>query len=372
MARFASFWVESDPARRAARHSLAIWPLIGIGFMVLVAHRADALGVDFTHAYLPAAHAVLAGDSPYPSATSAALATKTAFAYPPLTAYLVAPFTLFPAGAVGLVSVILALGCILAALRVMEVRDWRCYSIVLLWLPTYSAAQTANVTALVVLCLALLWRYRDRAIAPLLVGLLLALKLFLWPVVLWLLVTRRYRAGVGGVLASLVLILGPWAAIHFAGLRDFPHLLETLSRVQQLDGYTVSALLSAAMDWNVAHGVGLGVGFAVLGAALVVGRDDERRSFGFVVAASLLLSPIVHMHYLILLLVVLALFVPHLDWRWVVPVFLWLSPHVWGAAPWQKAVVLAVAGATVALAVTYRSPTQQSALSQLRSRESPA
>jgi alpha-1,2-mannosyltransferase len=338
-------------ARLAGTHSLVVWPPIAMAWVLVVGWRKDAVAFDFTHAYLPAARAVLAGLSPYPPATFEALAPKEAFVYPPLTAYLAAPFTLLPAAVVALVASFLALGCILAALRVLGVRDWRCYSIVLLWVPTYSAVQTANVTAVVVLALALLWRYRDRKAAPLIAGFLVALKLFLWPVLLWLLVTRRYRAAAAGLAASLVLIVGPWAGIRFAGMRDFPQLLDMLSRVQRLDGYTVAALLSSVMDWGSAHAVGIAVGAAVLAAALAVGRQNERTSYALVLGATLLLSPLVHMHYFVLLLVVIALFVRRMDWLWALPLLLWLSPQVTNGAPWQTGLALAVAGTTVGVAV---------------------
>jgi alpha-1,2-mannosyltransferase len=341
----------SEPARRAARHSLLIWPHIGIASMLLLAYREDVAGIDATRTYLPAGRAVLEGNSPYPALTAEGAVSRHTFAYPPLTAYLSAPLTLIPEEAVGLLASILAIALLFCALRAMGVRDWRCFSVVLLWLPTYSAVQTANVTVVVALGLALLWRFRDRPVpAAGLAGLLIALKLFLWPVLLWLVVTKRYRAAAGGVLASCLLIVGPWIPIRFAGLRDFPELLDRLARLQQPDGYTVTAILGSFTDWSSARAIALAVGFAVLAVALIVGRTDSRASFALVVPGSILLSPIVHMHYLVLLMIALALLVPRLDWRWVVPILLWVSPHVWGADTWQKIAVLLISGATVALA----------------------
>jgi alpha-1,2-mannosyltransferase len=346
-------------ARLAARHSLIVLPPLAMAWVLVVGWRKDAVAFDFTHAYLPAARAVIAGLSPYPPPTFEALAPKEAFVYPPLTAYLVAPFTLLPAAVAAAVASVLAVACVLAALRVMGVRDWRCYSVVLLWLPTYSAVQTANVTAVAVLGLALLWRYRETKTAPVVVGFLVAAKLFFWPLLLWLVVTRRYRAAVVGLTVSVVLIVGPWAGIGFAGMRDFPQLLNMLSSVQRLDQYTVGALLAFVIAWGAAHAIGLAFGAAVLAVGLIVGRTDERRSFALVIAAMLSLSPVVHIHYFVLLLVLVALFAPRMGWLWALPLLFWLSPQATNGAPWQTALALAVAAATVALSVRRGPRTEQ-------------
>src|SRR5712691_3434232 len=188
--------------------------------------RKHVLAFDFHHAYLPAAHAVLAGHSPYPAATVAALAPRTAFVYPPLTAFLAVPFTVLPPLVADALVTALAVACIAVILALLGVRDWRCYTIPFLWEPTYSAVQTANVTLLLALGLALMWRFRSRAFAVAVVaGALVALKLFLWPVLLWLVATRRFRSAAAGVAAGVVLVLGPWAVIRFAGLTGYPHLL---------------------------------------------------------------------------------------------------------------------------------------------------
>src|SRR5258708_18647322 len=181
-------------AEGAGRPSPPVCRPVAVAWVIVVGLRTPAMAFDFHHAYLPAAHAVLAGHSPYPAATVAALSPRTAFVYPPLTAFLAVPFTVLPPLVADALVTALAVACIAAILALLGVRDWRCYTIPFLWEPTYSAVQTANVTLLLALGLALMWRLRKRAVAVAVVtGSLVALKLFLWPVLVWLVATRRVR-----------------------------------------------------------------------------------------------------------------------------------------------------------------------------------
>jgi len=343
-------WQEA--ARRAGTHSLVVWPVVAIGRVIQLGVQNHALAYDFSHAYLPAGRAVLAGHSPFPAATAAALAPRTAFVYPPLTAYLAAPFTAIPTGWAEAVATALAIVAVVLILAVVGVRDWRCYMVVFGWEPTFSAIQTANVNLLIALGLALLWRYRDRPLAAALVtGTMIALKPFLWPVAIWLLCTRRGKTAIASAGAAAVLVVAPWAAIGFAGLRRYPHLLSLLSTVEGKDAYTIQALLAPATSWHVAQALGIAAGAAVLGAVVWIGAKEEKSSFALAVAACLLLSPVVWMDYFVFLLVVLGVLVGRLQRAWLLPLLFWLAPQVGNGAAWQTAGCLAVAAATVWLAI---------------------
>jgi Glycosyltransferase family 87 len=347
-----------EAARRAGTHSLVIWPPLAIGRVVWAGLQNHAVAFDFGHAYLPAAHAVLAGNSPFPAATAAALAPRTAFVYPPLTAYLVAPFTAISTGWAEGIATALAVAAVVGILWVVGVRDWRCYLVVFLWEPVYSAIQTANVNLLIALGLALVWRYRDRpTVAALATGAIIALKPFLWPIAVWLLCTRRFRTALASVVLAAFFVFAPWAAIGFAGLGDYPHLLSVLSRVEGHDAYTIQALLGGMVPWRAAGVVGIAVGVAALAGAARIGARDERRSFALGVAACLLLSPIVWMDYFVLLLVVLGVLVGRFGPAWLLPLLFWIAPQVGNGAVWQTAACLAVGAATFWLAIR-RPPAQ--------------
>jgi hypothetical protein len=188
----------------------------------------------------------------------------------------------------------------------------------------------------------------------LLVGILIAVKLILWPLLIWLVVTRRSRAAAGSLIAGAVLIFAPWAGIRFAGLGGYAHLLSMVSRVQGRDGFSVEALLTHAVSWRAAQLAGYTIGAAALAAAAWIGRHDERRSFALTIAAALLLTPIVEMDYFVLLLVLLALYKPRFGWTWIVPLAFWVAPQVGRGAAWQTAAALAAAVFTFAIALRPR------------------
>ena len=95
----------------------------------------------------------------------------------------------------------------------------------------------------------------------------------------------------------------------------------------------------------------LTIGCAVV-VALAVIRLSRRSDLGFFTAAliaGLLLSPVLWSHYLVLLLVPLAIRRPRLDGAWLLTAVFWFSP-VEPAHGWQIVLVLLAAGAIALLA----------------------
>src|SRR5207249_4195650 len=111
--------------------------------------------------------------------------------------------------------------------------------------------------------------------------------LFLWPVVFWLIATRRFRAAVGTACVAAGVTLGAWAVLGFDGMTAYPHLVSRLTAVVASRGYSLDALASVVgidVDPNV---LPLVVGAAVLAVAVragLRGRDDH--AFALVVVAS--------------------------------------------------------------------------------------
>ena len=354
--------------RRAGAHALVIMPPLYLAFMVYISLQKGSLTIDLAQAYLPAAHKVLHGLSPYPPLTAAALKSRTAFIYPPLTAWLVAPLAALPLGAAEAIGVAAMVGAAVGTLLLLDIRDWRCYMIVFLWVPTFSAVQTANVALPITLGLAAIWRYRDRpGLAGFLTGVLFALKLYVWPVGIWLLLTRRFRHAAIAAVTAPVLVLCSWAPIGFAGVQRYPQLLRLVTRLEAPDGYTIAALIAPGSSWLLATAVGTLAGVAVLGLAWrLVRRGSEQGAYLCAIAAALMLSPIVWMSYFVVLLIPIALYAPRLSPLWGLPFALWVGPQVSNGSTWQTATVLCVSAAAFAIAT--RSVRGQGSGSSLPSR----
>ena len=102
-------WHDARPERSAAEGADARAGDLGDRRAALDPGRGGLGGrfaLDFRHAFLPAAHAVLHGASPYSAVGSRRVAEGTAFLYPPLSAYLLAPFTLLPPVAAEILAVV--------------------------------------------------------------------------------------------------------------------------------------------------------------------------------------------------------------------------------------------------------------------------
>jgi alpha-1,2-mannosyltransferase len=355
--------VEADPLRHALTHGLALLAVAVPIWVLVLAARAHSIAVDFRGAFLPAAHAVVQGGSPYSAVGSKAVTEGMAFLYPPLTAYLLAPFTLLPPAVAGAVAVALVAATVPATLLALGVRDWRCHAVAFLWFPVVFGIQTANVTLPLVLGLALIWRYRNRRVAVALVaGLVIAVKLFFWPVLIWLVATRRYRSAALAAAASALLVVVPWAGIGFAGLRDYPHLLATASRGEGPHSYSVAALLHGALpSWTAATAAESAIGLGILLLVVALGRRGrERDAFALAIVAILVLTPILEMHYLAVLLVVVGLYRPRFGAAWVAPLLMWGAPGPNQVLLAQRLHVLIVVAATLALALNDWRPRPRS------------
>jgi hypothetical protein len=333
-----------------------VFPLLTLIALFASAIQDDAVAFDF-RVFYAAAEAVLRGETPYLSLDDPAAVVARGYVYPPLTAIAAIPFTVLPLEAAGLVVMALLAVAMLAILFVLGVRDWRCYGLVFLWPPVLSAIQTGSVTILLALGAALAWRCRDRAFASAtIVGATLAVKLILWPLVIWLASTRRVAAAALSSVIAVALLLGSWVVVGFVGLAEYPDVLRRLQDVVELDAYTVYVVaLDLGASPSIARGIWLALGLGLLAAVVVVGRrGSERSAFILAIAAALALSPIVWLHYFALLVVVVALAQPRLGVAWFVPLAMVVTPGSGSPTPFETSATLAVVAATVLVALCSR------------------
>lgn len=290
--------------------------------------------------------AVLHGRSPYGAPTAAAMAHFDKFVYPPVAALLLAPFAALPSEASRVAIFLAGLAAVLGALRLLGVRDWRCYGVAIVSAPAIGSLALGALSSFLLLGAGLAWRYRDTPVVTAgATAITAVLKLFLWPLAIWLLATRRWRAAAVCAAVGVFLLLGGWAVIDFAGLRSYPTLVHVLEKVEAPVSYSTVALLGLS-------GTAATALTAVLSLAAVVaiwfasrGEDGDRRAFAVAVVASLVATPLLWLHYLLLLFVPIALYRPRLSGIWFLPLLLWVTPtaHSQGTK-WQIAVALGVLG----------------------------
>jgi hypothetical protein len=228
---------------------------------------------------------------------------------------------------------LLGAAAIAYALRLLDIRDWRCYGAAFASFPVFAALGNGAISALLVLGAAALWRFRDGtwAAAALLAG-LVAAKVFLWPVGIWLLATRRFRATFLSALVCGVGAVGAWGVLGFAGLAQYPHLLDRLTALVAAQSFSPYALVvSLGGSPTLARLITAAGGAAILAAIAVVARtpDGERRAFTLAIGAALFLSPIVWPHYLALLFVPAALASRRLSSAWLAPLGFWFFAAAW-------------------------------------------
>jgi hypothetical protein len=304
----------------------AVWISAFIGFSL----AEDLLAWDVRFAYLPAADAVLAGESPYPELDDPILEDQKGYVYPPQLVVALLPLTALPVDVVALLVAIGMLALVGLTLWILDIRDVRCYATAFLWMPAASGVLLANVSIPLALAVALVWRYRDAVWPPAVaLGLAVSAKLLLWPMFVWMLATRRLRTTVWAVLIGLGVTLAAWAAIGFAGFGSYPDLVRRLSEIQSENSYSIVGMaatlgLSEAVGQILTLAAGVGL---LAGCVVFARRDDEVRSFTCAVVATLALSPIVWLHYLVVLLVPLAIARPRFSPIWLLPVLLWISPR---------------------------------------------
>src|SRR5205085_826011 len=95
---------------------------------------------------------------------------------------------------------------------------------------------------LLLLLSALGWHFRSPTVAVMPLALAAPAKLFVWPLLVWLLVTRRYRAFAAS-LATIGLTVALWAVVDPGGMRRYPQTVRLLNEVQRWKSYSVQSLL---------------------------------------------------------------------------------------------------------------------------------
>jgi alpha-1,2-mannosyltransferase len=319
---------------RVARDALLLGlPVLPYIVMIGLFRRGD--GAFDMHVFWVAAQSVAHGDSPYdPAGVAHARAlieahphasASTAWAVYPPAAYLpLIPLGLLPwhvAAAIGVAGVAAA-GFV--ALRVMGVRDWRCYLVAFGSAPLATSILEGAISTVLMLAVALVWKGRATVAAS---AAAIVAKLFAWPlafVVGGLYGSRRAALLLGSAFA---VALGSWTVIGFSDLLAYPGMLQDLSAAEAQNSFSAGGL-AYALGAPAALGgyVGLVAGLATALLAWRAARRGNRdAAFTLAIVAALVASPIVWAHYLVLLFLPIAARSPRFSALWLAPLPIWLG-----------------------------------------------
>jgi alpha-1,2-mannosyltransferase len=218
------------------------------------------------------------------------------------------------------------------ALALLGVRDLRCYAAMLAWGSTSSALEMTNLSAFLVLAIALVWRFRA-TVWPLaiMLGLVVSTKLFGWPLFVWAVATRRFRAAILAIGLGIAVTTCAWAVIGFADLTRYPELLRRFSEVQgeQKSYSIVATVVALGYSSAVGQALALVVGACLLAVSAYFGwrTGDDVRSFAAAIGATLAFTPVLWLHFFVLLAVPLAIARPRFSAIWLLPIVLWVCPR---------------------------------------------
>jgi hypothetical protein len=250
------------------------------------------------------------------------------------------PFSVLPFSLAAVLWTCISVAGLAGALFLVGVRDARVYAVALCSFPFVESVGFGQSEGLLALSIACAWRYRDSFPGAVAVGVLIAAKLLAWPLILWLVVTRRTRGAVIATASALGMLFISWACVGFSGLAEYPHLLAADARAFEASSFSlVAGLMHIGVSAHIAT-LALIVTCVLALGAFMSGRRSDQSWFAMSVGFGVLSSPLVWVHYLVLLLVPLAIARRRLDPYWSATILLWFLPIHERSGPWQASLVL--------------------------------
>ncbi len=302
---------------------------------------------------LRAGQALLHGLSPYSPVTSPVFKAGHAFVYPYLVAWAFVPLAALPLPAAVGIFLFLSVGAIAAACHLLGRTGWLPTALVLSSSTTIVGLQMGTVNALLLLGVAVAWSQRDRwVLAGSAVAAAAVAKLFLIPLLAWLVLARRLRAAALAAGALCVALAAGWT-LGPLGAHAYTAMLGDLQSREASNSWSLTSFFDS-LGASPGQAELLAIAFAgaivVAGAARARRTGDERNLFSASIIASLLATPIMWSSYLLVLAAVVL--VVATDDRTVAALAAasWLVVTPDGASYPRVAVGMAVTGALAAVA----------------------
>jgi len=282
--------------------------------------------------FLRAGYAAVHAQQIYPSPRSPAVYSGSSFVYPYFSVW---PFMALAAMSAGSSTTLFFCVCVcavlVACLAGAKGDPWPAM-LTLCTAFTITGLQLGALSPLLFVGAVFLWRLRDRPILfALLAAPVIACKLFLAPLLVWLLLAHRYRVFAYASASTLALL-----ALSFAlgpiGPAPYLQLLSQLGAHEAPSGFgLVGALMNVDLGSGAADAAAVAVALALLFAAHLHFRrtHDERVCFCAGIVAALILTPVLWSHYLILLSAMLLVLGARRRWFVILVLVSWVisPPH---------------------------------------------
>jgi alpha-1,2-mannosyltransferase len=332
----------------ARRIVVALLPVVAIALAFLP--LTPAYDVDV---FLRAGDAAARGLQVYPTAGTPAVYSGFSFVYPYFALW---PFILLAelptVMGTAIVFSISALAVMAACMVGTRDGPWRAV-FVLCTAFTITGLQLGALSPLLFAGVVFLWRARGRPRLFVLAGPVIACKLFLAPLLVWLLLARRYRAlawasGSAIALLSVGFVLGPIDPTQYLSM------LAQLGAHEARSGFgLIGALMNAGIGMSVAQASSWALALVVVLAVRHWYRrtHDERVLFCAGIVVSLLLTPVLWSHYLVVLAAALLAYDAPRRWFVLLALTSWAISPPHGVA--DSALIQAGALTATALAVAF-------------------
>lgn len=189
-----------------------------------------------------------------------------------------------------------------------------------------------NVSVVLLLPLAAAWRWLDQPLGSIAQAIAMSVRPMLGVLLVWQLLRRRWRAVAWTVGAGVVLIALTLPVVGLDGYREYLTMLGNLSGVSGVEfNYDISSTL---LGWGATEALAtfaLLAGYVIAIAAILISlRRDREVGFMVTVMASLLLSPLLWDHYLVMLILPAAFLAERgRAWGLLLPLLSWLPPETY-------------------------------------------
>jgi hypothetical protein len=316
---------------------LASIGLVSLGLGIVSFINSEGLGYDF-RAYDDAARRIASGAPLYlPGTVDAYTAGRYEglYLYPPPPAVALLPLTLVGQQTATVVWLLVRAGLLVAGCLALPVA-WRARAVVLgvagLSFPVLFDLNIGNVNIVVFALCVVAWRWMNRPIAAIAHAALIAIRFpFGIFAVTWL-VQRRWRTLGLTIAAGLALIVISLPFVGLAAYQEYVAIilgLPDISVGEHNQSLKSLALLLGAPDPIAGLVLPLGYVLGLGAVAIAAQRRDGVTAFVVTVLATLLVSPFIHPHYLVLLLLPAALLIDRGHW-WAaaLPLLGWLPDDV--------------------------------------------